>query len=386
MGEPATETFLITGATGFLGGHLLAALIKRGHQVVVLGRRRGDLSLKERIAGILQWFGLAADPGQVETVEADLLAPRCGLDKSRYQAICLRATQLVHCASDTRFAESIRDASIETNVRALSSVLELARESRLSFFHYLSTAYATGCDSPCCQERLAAPSSYTNVYEETKAFAEREISAQCSRHGIPYTIIRPSIVYGDSRTGRSTAFTALYHHVRSLGLIRDIYLKEIRDRGGEKAHRHGIYLKNQETLHLPIRIRLPHPGQINLIPVDYFVAATLAILERPESGQVYNVTCDQPAKMEELASYCETFLNIEGIRIDYGNPSGFLEENPAEALFNKFVEPYRPYLSDTRVFDRNNTDRVTAGLPPPRLTYERFRRCMEYAVSVNWGN
>jgi len=49
------------------------------------------------------------------------------------------------------------------------------------------------------------------------------------------------------------------------------------------------------------------------------------------------------------------------------------------------MEPYRFYLSDTRLFDRPNTDAITDNLHPPEFTYEIFRNCMAYAMSVNWG-
>jgi len=54
-------------------------------------------------------------------------------------------------------------------------------------------------------------------------------------------------------------------------------------------------------------------------------------------------------------------------------------------LSNRFIEPYLPYLADTRTFARSNTDTATAGLIPPEFTYAVFERCMDYAVGVNWG-
>jgi hypothetical protein len=87
----------------------------------------------------------------------------------------------------------------------------------------------------------------------------------------------------------------------------------------------------------------------------------------------------------ELAIYCEIFLKMKGIRIVYDNDANDSAWNPPEALFNRFIEPYRHYLSDPRIFERTNTNRVTAGMMSPEFTYEVFQRCMEYAVSVNWG-
>jgi hypothetical protein len=49
------------------------------------------------------------------------------------------------------------------------------------------------------------------------------------------------------------------------------------------------------------------------------------------------------------------------------------------------MEPYRPYLSDCRIFERKNTDILTNNLQPPEFTFGIFKKCMEFAISVNWG-
>jgi hypothetical protein len=68
-----------------------------------------------------------------------------------------------------------------------------------------------------------------------------------------------------------------------------------------------------------------------------------------------------------------------------GEPGSENTRNPAEELFDHFIKPYVPYISDNRVFIRKNTDRITHGTLPPDLSYEIFERCMDYAVSVDWG-
>ncbi|MBJ6726286.1 SDR family oxidoreductase [Geomesophilobacter sediminis] len=381
----SNETIVMTGATGFLGSHLMAALVQRGDRLIILGRPQGTRPLRERVDALLASLGATPKKHQVDVLEADFSDPSCGLNWHQYAGVCLKATHFLHCASDTRFSETNRLASIQTNVRSLASIIELARRSRAAYFHYVSTAYVFGAETSSCPEAPVIAARHANVYEETKAWAERDVAEECSRLGIPYTILRPSIVYGDSRTGQATRFTALYHHVRSLSAIRDIYLKEIRELGGEKARRHGIYLDADGTLHLPLRIHLPRRGSVNLIPIDYFVAAVLAVLDRPDSDTIYHLTSNRPVSMEELACYCERFLNIRGIKVHYGPaPEGFAP-NPAEALFDKFVEPYRPYLSDIRNFERRHTDVATEGIDPPELTYDVFERCMAFAAGANWG-
>ncbi len=62
------------------------------------------------------------------------------------------------------------------------------------------------------------------------------------KNSIHLSIIRPSIVYGDSQSGRSLKFNALYFPIRSAQSIRDIYLNDIHNNGGIKAAKNGIYI------------------------------------------------------------------------------------------------------------------------------------------------
>ena len=375
---------ILTGATGFLGGHLLAAFVERGDRVIALGRPSGGQSLNERIRSLLSWFALDDRRGQVETVEADFRMPRLGLEQKRYDALCARVGPIIHCASDTRFSERKRDEITEANIHGLQHMLDLTAHSRAPFFHYVSTAYVAGKTSGCCPEELGDGVDFTNVYEETKAHAEHKVAARCGLEKIPYTIIRPSIVYGDSRSGRSTRFNALYHPVRSLAQIREIYLNDIQYHGGQKARACGISLQHGEVLLLPLRVFVTRRGHLNLIPIDYFVAAVQSILEEKEAGAVYHLTTDAPTSIDELAAYCESYLKIEGIEIIEGAPDG-IPRTPPEALFQKFINPYLPYMADSRSFDRRRTNRATAGLAPPDFRYDIFARCMDYAMKVNWG-
>ena len=102
-GKPAAA--ILTGATGFLGGHLMAALLQQGQRLFILGRGSADSSLAERIGRLLHWFGLDDRLDQVETAEGDLLQPRCGLSQPRYQALRAIGAPIIHCAADTRFSE-----------------------------------------------------------------------------------------------------------------------------------------------------------------------------------------------------------------------------------------------------------------------------------------
>jgi nucleoside-diphosphate-sugar epimerase len=375
----------LTGATGFLGSHLMATMLKKGYSIIVLGRTAKNESLKERISRLLQWFGIDRCLDQVTCIDADLSQYNLGIENKEYSRLCSVADYVIHCASDTSFSESKREKVMAANVNNLQGILEFSKNANVSFFHYISTAYVAGTGVTYCKEILSSAKSFTNVYEESKAAAENIISLFCQKNSISLSIIRPSIVYGDSQSGRSLKFNALYFPIRSAQSIRDIYLNDLRNNGGIKATKNGIYIDKDGYLFLPLKIYLPHEGDLNIIPVDYFVNATIKIIENCSQGGIYHLTNNFPTTMKIVAKYYEQLMKVRGVEIIYGPQPDNLLRNPAEELFDRFIEPYRPYLSDNRVFDRTNTSLATDNLNPPEFTYDIFKTCMEYAIEVNWG-
>jgi len=375
----------LTGATGFLGSHLMASMLTGGYKIIILGRPSKEETLQERISKLLRWFGIEELAGQLELVVIDFLKPMLGIPEAEYKNLCAITEQIIHCASDTSFTERKRDTIFKSNVSSLKGILEFAANASVNFFHYISTAYVAGANVTICKESISSATDFLNVYEESKAQAESIISEFCEKNEIPYTIIRPSIVYGDSRTGRSLRFNALYFPLQSLKYIQEIYLNDIINHGGKKSGQHGIFIDNEGYLFLPLRIYLPHEGALNLIPVDYFVDATMKIIANPSSVGIYHLTNNSPTKLKTISVYNEQFMKIKGVEIIYGKSADNVLRNPAEELFDRFVEPYRSYLSDNRRFDRVNSDMVTDNLHPPEFTDEIFKNCMEYAIRVNWG-
>ena len=375
----------LTGATGFLGSHLMATLLSKGYNIIVFGRSAKNESLEERISRLLQWFGIDSCLDQVTCVDTDLSQDNLGIPTGEYSRLCSVVDSVIHCASDTSFSESKREKVMAANINNLKGILEFSKNAHVNFFHYISTAYVAGTGVTYCKETLSSVKTFTNVYEESKAEAEKIISRFCENNSICLSIIRPSIVYGDSQSGRSLKFNALYFPVRSAQTIRDIYLNDILNNGGLKAAKNGIFIDKEGYLFLPLKIYLPHEGDINIIPVDYFVNATIKIIENCSRGGIYHLTNNFPTTMKIVAKYYEQLMKVKGVEIIYGPMPDDLLRNPAEELFDRFIEPYRPYLSDNRVFDRTNTTLITDNLNPPEFTYDIFKTCMEYAIKVNWG-
>lgn len=362
----------------------MSSMLLSGYNIIIPGRSTKEESLKMRITRLLKWFGIEDLSRQLEFVEIDFLKPLMGLSEEDYKALCARSAQIIHCASDTSFSERKRENVLRSNVKSLDGILKFASDSKAGFFHYISTAYVAGSNVKVCKECLPSSTDFQNVYEESKAIAENLIVSYCIKHSVPYTLIRPSVVYGDSRTGRSLKFNALYFPIQSARYLMDIYLNDIKKCEGKKSSELGIYIDTDGYLFMPLKICLPQRGSLNIIPVDYFVNAAMKIIENGKSGGIFHLTNNSPTYLDTIAVYNEKLMKVRGIEIIYGvtDPG---ERNPPEELFDRFMEPYRFYLSDNRVFERANTDEITGNVQPPEFSYEIFKNCMEYAMSVNWG-
>lgn len=376
------EPLFLTGATGFLGGYLMAELLARGRRVVVLGRSRDGVALEARLGRLLRWFGIADRAGLLTAVEVDFAQPRCGLGAEAIARLGMGGT-IVHCAADTSFAESRRAQVLAANIDGLCNLLELAEARSTSIFHHVSTAYAVGGLHEPVPELPVEAAGFANAYEESKARAERLVAERCGRSGMAYTILRPAIVYGDSRTGRALGFNALYKIVHALWYVSGVARRDLAGAasGGRDA---GARIEPDGTLHLPLRMPVAQEGLINLVPVDYFVAATLAVLAAPVPGRIYNVASARPVAMGELVAFTQRYLRLSGLGLACADTVA-APRTRYESLLARLVGPYRAYLGDRRRFATANTLAATGGLEPPVLDYAIFERCIRFAEQAGWG-
>lgn len=378
-----SSRILVTGAAGFLGGHIAVALLRSGFKVGALVRPRKGLPAGARMARLLDWFGLEEGRRRdLRIVEGDIGDPLLsagGLDG---------IDEIVHCASSTAFAERKRAEVEAANIDGLRNVLDLAVRCGCAFFHHISTAYVAGRRTGPCPEDWVEEGPFTNVYEETKAHGEILARDVCRREGIRLNVYRPTIVYGDSRTGRTLRFNALYFPVKATVFLRDTYLADIRERGGGKASALGIRLAADGTLTLPVRIEVVRGGGIDLVPIDHCVRAFMAIMEDGLAGGIYHIAGPRRTTIEDLVAFGKRRFGLDGI--ETCGPEGFdgRPKNALEVLYDSYLEIYRPYMQDTRSFDTANAAPLLEkrGLACPVFDYAMFSRCMDYAVETDWGS
>jgi nucleoside-diphosphate-sugar epimerase len=223
----ARGAVLLSGGTGFIGTLIAAVLLGREHRRVIAFVREG-WQANDLVAQILPELGHDANlQEQAEMFERLTILPMPAtheLSEHARELNCLGVTEIVHCAGSMDY---FNFAELEqTNVLLTNSMLDLARALHVERFVHISTAYSSGYIAGPVRERLhGEPASDPTEYTRTKRAAERRVAES----GVPYLIVRPSVVIGDSRTGcYSGKQTGLFQYWRGWErLVFDHYRPEI---------------------------------------------------------------------------------------------------------------------------------------------------------------
>ena len=204
---------LVTGGTGFVGSHSVAALLSQGHQVRLLVRS------PDQVARSLSPLG-AAD---VESVLGDVTAPQSVKEAMTGCDAVLHAAAVY--SIDPRAASRIR----ETNVRAAENVLGTAVRRGLDPVVHVSSYVALlppqGAvltpDSPVKRPR--------GTYSRSKAESER-IARGYQEQGAPVVIVYPGGVIGPDDPYLGDSNRALVEFAKSGGAMRGgLPLVDVRD-------------------------------------------------------------------------------------------------------------------------------------------------------------
>jgi dihydroflavonol-4-reductase len=170
---------LVTGGTGFVGAHVVRALLDRGRAVRCLvraGSRRSNLE------------GLP-----VEFAAGDVL------DRESLRCAVRGVDTVYHCAADYRLYARDPRAIYETNVTGTDNVLRSARDAGVERIVYTSSVGALGLtsDGSPADETTPSPSeAMIGHYKRSKHEAER-VAEKWAADGLPVIIVNPSTPVGE---------------------------------------------------------------------------------------------------------------------------------------------------------------------------------------------
>lgn len=343
---------LLTGSTGFIGSYLLAGLLARSDEPLLLLVRDGS---PERLWRALQLhldidsFRRHLDQ-RITILDGDLSRPRLGLGEAEYARAVRETRSVLHCAA-TLNRKSER-ACMRVNLKGTLELIQLAARAHddhgLRRFSFVSTVAVAGTrDDETVEEDEAIDwerSDY-DPYARTKKFGEhmlRTLLPDVSR-----TIFRPSVVLGDSTRPEVTQFDM----VRAFAFLAGLWV-------------------------LPLR----KDDRIDIVPVDW-VADTIVHLHlaaRPEH-EIYHLSAGESA--ETYDAITEALAEATG-----GNPPWFWPwlRAPFQWSVSKLarvtrgtalghaaarLEVFLPYLNYNTVFDNARAVAAIGRAPAPFTRY-----------------
>ncbi len=355
------EVFL-TGATGYIGSSLLQKWLTATDSTFnLLVRDKRGVQPRERISHVLEELfpdaGSDRFTGRIRIVAGDVALERFGLEEGEYRDLAARTSHVIHCAAAARFDLEITEAR-RINVGGTRNILDFAGEClSLEKIDYIGTAYVAGRRTGTVNENeLDEGQGHNNTYEESKFEAEKLVRERFGE--LPVTILRPSIVICDSRTGRASDFNGFYRALR--------------------MYRHG-FLKV-----LPGDPSTP----MDLVPVDYVTEAAYTISRFADSiCECYHLAAgpDNPTTIGEVSELAGRYFKKEKFAIippeEFNAYASSMWDRLSEEERGMLeeIQLYTPYLTGGLLFDDSNTRRDTGFTAPPVRDY--FEKIAEYIMS-----
>lgn len=204
---------LVTGATGFVGGHLARRLLSEGAHLTLLVR---STSNAETVKNFVQ--------AGARIVQGDISDPKTVLKAAQGQRY------IFHCAALYREAKFPDQAYFDVNLEGTRNVLEAAKAAKVECTVHTSTigVHSHITTPPANEDEPYLP---TDVYQVSKVEAEKLARRYFESGAVPGVVIRPAMIWGEGDK-------------RILKLFRGIVRRKLPIIGTGKTWTHWIYVQD----------------------------------------------------------------------------------------------------------------------------------------------
>lgn len=336
---------LLTGLPqGFLARRLLDQLLVTEPDLNVLCPvAEGALDRAHEILTQLS----SEERARVELLRADVTAMDFGLSGASYLDLAAHVDVVHHCMCASQGGVA-RDSERRHFVSSTGEVLELAtaRGSRVSrVIHWSSATLFAAQNGRITESESSCQSGPRSRDDEARFRAELLVRQYTGR--VPTTILRPSIIIGDSKTG-------------------------------EMDPTEPVHMLLQLIVNSPRELRIPLPGggdqACHFVPIDYAVEAGLNIAASPNSvGRTFHIVDEHPTSLARAFELIdETAERTPAPPSLTRNLATLLFNAPGLERFGQVPRSFLELLAADVVYDARNTRELLAGTGiecPPLPSY-----------------
>ncbi|MEY3200952.1 MAG: hypothetical protein RIR70_502, partial [Pseudomonadota bacterium] len=305
---------LLTGATGFFGAHVCAALIERfGAEVTCIVRATDAQSGLQRIRQNFQKLGLwrAHFSRHLIALPGDVSRHQFGLQSEAYAALSQNIDTIHHIAAEVNFLKSY-DQLRDSNAFGTQEVIRFATNTRHKRSHFVSTLATFFSTKHTATIGFETPNSHLHTgliggYPQSKWVAE-EMAWRAKSAGLDATIFRPARITGAYSIGPGYCPE------------EDLYIRLF------KAF---VTLKKAPDIDL----------RIDLTPAD-IAADILVRLSAQDANDIFHLTHPASLALHEVVAW----LNQRGHAvelIDYTQWVDLLDSRPAIEALGPLIELFR---------------------------------------------
>ena len=366
---------ILTGATGVLGSHIMYEILElfileniKG-KLYLIARNKGKNSAKERInillsshytPKILKEQGFEKLHSYIKVIDSDLDTLNVDFTDEIKDSYFIHSAGYVNLSTD----EDQREIIFDENTK-ITKALFTAFHPFIKKFIYIGTAFSSGIRKGLIENdfhNLDFKPQHRNAYEAAKFHSENYIASECKKVGLPFQILRPSVI-GGKMLGDENRYFIQKYMVFYL-LAKFFHFSALR-KGEQQEVR---FIVNSDTV-------------LNVIPVDYVAKIIATVFKRNDIEQLnivhnksYNMANGLQVILKEVG-----YTNFTLIQ----NPLEFKYKNTIEKLYyesiGKHLNPY--FISEANEYD---TSLLSSILEIPELDQEEFTNMIRHAKNQNF--
>ena len=361
---------ILTGATGVLGSHIMYEILEYFVQneidgiLYLISRSKGKVSAKERISKLLsssytpknlKEIGLETLHQYIQLIDVDLSEVPEAYSNIIQGAYFIHSAGFVNLSTD----EEQRDKIFEENTAFTKTIFETFSPF-ITKFIYISTAFSSGERSGIIGNdfhNLDFEPRFRNAYENAKFESEKFVIEQSNSLGLPFQILRPSVIGGKMMGAENNYFIPKF-------MVFYLLAKFFH------------FTANKSSKQLNVRFIVNSATGLNIIPVDYVAKIIFNTFQREDIQQlnIVNHTSFNIVRGLELIMNEVGYSNFSTVSDTFD----FDYQNSIEKLYYESIGKHlKPYcITDANEYD---TSLLQSILPIPNVDATALTNMIHYA-------